>query len=338
MAAFLGVDTSAYTTSLALVDENQNIIADQRLPLKVELGERGLRQSEALFHHVKNLPLLFAAIAPFISSPKVTAIAASACPRPVESSYMPVFLAGLSQARSLSLFSGVPLYEVSHQEGHIMAGLVGNSGLLNQSSFLAVHFSGGTSEVLKVGRGEKYFFDITVELAGSDLHAGQLVDRVGVAMGLPFPSGRDMEKLARQSTAEDIRSISSAVAKDGFSFSGVEHRAMSLIKQGLPKEDIAFAVLRAIANTLEKSLLMTADRTGLKDILLVGGVMANSLIRERLLERLEHPAVGLKLYFADPHLSTDNAVGVAMLASFWSSDSRKIRNGEAQQKTRFVMR
>ncbi|MEN6461229.1 MAG: peptidase M22 [Syntrophomonas sp.] len=315
MNTFLGIDTSAYTTSVALVDDKQNILADERILLQVEKGNRGLRQSEALFLHIKNLPLLFSRIAPYFSEHSLKAIAASAFPRQVEGSYMPVFLAGLSQARILSSFSGVSFHEVSHQEGHIMAGLAGNSDLLQQDAFLAVHFSGGTSEILQVRRGKKGFFDIAVDLAGSDLHAGQLVDRVGVAMGLPFPSGRTMEVMALRSTGNNAYKITSSVTEKGFSFSGAENKALSFVKRGLPSEDIAFAVLRVIANTLEKSLLMEAEKTGLKEVLLVGGVMANALIRQRLIDRLEHPAVGLKLYFANPRLSTDNAVGVAMLAS-----------------------
>ncbi|HEX3010616.1 MAG TPA: peptidase M22 [Syntrophomonadaceae bacterium] len=314
MNTYLGIDTSAYTTSAALVDDNRNILLDERIVLPVEEGQRGLRQSEALFLHIKNLPVLFNRIAPYFSEHNVKAIAASAFPRQAEGSYMPVFLAGLSHAGVLSSFSGVPLYKVSHQEGHIMAGLAGNNGLIEHKAFLAVHFSGGTSEILQVKRGEKTFFDITLDLAGSDLHAGQLVDRVGVAMGLPFPSGRAMEALALRSAENNALVISSAVTEQGFSFSGAENKALSFIKQGIPNEDIAFAILRVIANTLEKSLLREAEKTGIKEALLVGGVMADKLIRQRLIDRLEHPAVGLKLYFTHPRLSTDNAVGVAMLA------------------------
>lgn len=321
MNTYLGIDTSAYTTSVALVDGNQNILQDERILLPVKKGQRGLRQSEALFFHIKNLPVLFNRIAPFISANNVTAIAASAFPRQVEDSYMPVFLAGLSHARILSSFSGVPFHEVSHQEGHIMAGLAGNSKLLGQEAFLAVHFSGGTSEILQVRRGKKSFFDIALDLAGSDLHAGQLVDRVGVAMGLPFPSGGAMEEMAVQSAGNDACRIAAAVSEEGFSFSGAENKALNFIKQGVPGEDIAFAVLRVIANTLEKCLLKEAEKTGLKEVLLVGGVMANKLIRQRLIDRLEHPAAGLKLHFANLRLSTDNAVGVAMLASMIRGDA-----------------
>ncbi|MDD2510252.1 MAG: peptidase M22 [Syntrophomonas sp.] len=315
MNSFLGIDTSAYTSSLALVDEEQNIIADERMILQVGAGKRGLRQSEAFFQHIKNLPFLFERLACRLDAP-VKAIGASAWPRRAEGSYMPVFSAGFSQAEALSHFTGIPLCPFSHQEGHIMAGIKGNEELLERAEFLAVHFSGGTSELLHVQQQEGGFLDIQSGLSGLDLHAGQLVDRIGVAMGLAFPSGPQLEKIARQSIGENLPIMPSSVGDKGFSFSGAETRAQQLIKQGIPYPDIALASLRCIANTLEKSILLEAGRKGIKDVLLVGGVMANTIIKDRLLARLEHPAVGLKLFFASPGLSSDNAVGVALAAQF----------------------
>lgn len=315
MTCFLGIDSSAYTTSLAIVDEQYNIIADERIPLQVAEGKRGLRQSEALFLHVKNLPFLFASIKPHLEG-AIDALAVSAFPRRVKDSYMPVFLAGLAQAQVLSDFTHLPLYKVSHQEGHIMAGLKGKQLLMQKNSFLAVHFSGGTSELLKVNWSDSGFMEIETGITGTDLHAGQLVDRVGVALGMGFPAGVQMEELAGQSSQNNLPAIPSSVKGKGFSFSGPENNALQLIKEGVPPADIAFATLRVIANTLEKIILLETERHGIRDILLVGGVMANSLIRKRLQERLEHPAVGLKLYFAEPRLSTDNAVGVAMAAAY----------------------
>lgn len=313
MKLYLGLDTSAYTTSMALVDEQENIILDKRVLLEVKRGERGLRQSDALFLHVKNLPSLFNNLTPDLAS-GVKAIAASAAPRNTDGSYMPVFLAGLGQAEALSSFSGLPLFRVSHQEGHIMAGLRGYREILLHKPFIAVHFSGGTSEVLGVRDGEGSFFTVDILSEGSDLHAGQLVDRVGVAMGLPFPAGPHMEQLAKRAGTGTVN-IPSQVDDRKFSFSGPEAAALRLIKQGADQLEIAFAVFRVIANTLEKTLLLCAEKSGIKDVLLVGGVMANSLIRERLQQRLEHPSVGLQLYFAEPALSSDNAVGVAILAA-----------------------
>jgi len=315
MKLYLGIDTSAYTTSLAVVDGNYNIISDRRKVLEVKQGEKGLQQSEALFQHLKNLPFLFVQL-PAGMTEQVAAMAVSAFPRNVEGSYMPVFTAGLSQAKTLSSYTGTPLFLLSHQEGHIMAGIKGNEGLMAKDEFIACHFSGGTSEILLVRRGQKGVFDIEITMTGSDLHAGQLVDRVGVAMGLPFPAGKHMEELALKLNQDKHPAIPSAVKENSFSFSGPETCALKLLQEGEPAGAVASSVFRVIANTLEKCLLKAAEKSGLREILLVGGVMANTLIRQRLLDRLEHPAVGLKLYFAEPHLSTDNAVGIAMLAAY----------------------
>ncbi|MGE5391881.1 MAG: peptidase M22 [Deltaproteobacteria bacterium] len=313
MTLYLGLDTSAYTTSLAIVDQEDNIILDKRIVLEVKQGERGLRQSDALFLHIKNLPFLFKELTPDMVS-NIRAIAVSAAPRGTADSYMPVFLAGLAQAEVLSSFNNLPLFKVSHQEGHLMAGLRGFKDSLLHKTFLAVHFSGGTSEILQVQPGRESFFVFKLLAAGNDLHAGQLVDRIGVAMGLPFPSGPRMEELARLTRIVEI-SIPSAVDDRGFSFSGPEAAALRMIETGIDQGGIAFAVFRVIANTLEKVLLTCAESTGIRDVMLVGGVMANGLIGERLRERLEHPSIGLKLHFAEPKLSSDNAVGIAMLAA-----------------------
>jgi N6-L-threonylcarbamoyladenine synthase len=316
MNLFLGIDTSAYTTSIAMVDDNYRIIMDERLALEVKRGERGLRQSEALFQHTKNLPFLFAGFSGQRGFDRVRAIGVSAFPRNMEGSYMPVFNVGLSLARCMSSFNRLPLYELSHQEGHIMAGLQRHWDLL-QGDFLAVHFSGGTSEVLRVSRNNaRGVFAIDILAAGLDLHAGQLIDRVGVAMGLPFPAGPGLERLAQQAGGQEQPLIPAYVRQNGFSFSGAETRALNMLKEGIAAEKVAFAVLRCLANTLEKIILMHTQSNHIREVLLVGGVMANSLIKERLLKRLEHPRVGLKLHFAEPRLSSDNAVGTALLAAY----------------------
>ncbi len=313
MELFLGLDTSAYTTSMAVVNSRHEIVADERIPLTIKPGERGLRQSQALFFHVQNLPRLLERL-PSNLSRKVVAIAVSAWPRRVKGSYMPVFLPGLNQARALAHFNDLPCYEVSHQEGHIMAALLGNEELLQQTSFMAVHFSGGTSEILKVSRHDRQFLQVEAGLSGLDLHAGQLVDRVGVAMGLPFPAGPALEELASRSDGRDIPRLATSVSAAGFSFSGLEAQILRLLAKGCKPEDIALALFRALGRTLEKALLKESVRMESSSVLLAGGVMANQFIKQHLTDRLCHPARGFKLYFAEPKLCSDNAVGVARLA------------------------
>lgn len=307
MKIFLGLDTSAYTTSLALVDEAGNVVADERVPLQVETGQKGLRQAEAHFAHTRNLPLLFEKVRDDFRRGILAAVGASDRPRPCEESYMPVFLAGKSLAGCIAPTLGVPLYFFSHQEGHVEAAM--SSLAESMEEFLAVHFSGGTSEVLKVKRNPKGM-EIETVLATRDIYAGQLIDRVGVAMGLPFPAGPYLEQLALEGM-DSSWTIPSSVSQLGISFSGAETRALKMLAEGIPKPEVAYAVLRCVANTLEKALRLAVQTTGLTKVVMAGGVMANSLIKERLAKRLAKAKI--TMYWATPRLSQDNAVGIAML-------------------------
>lgn len=305
----LGIDTSNYTTSLCLIDQTGNILKEQRQLLEVEEGERGLQQSAAVFQHVRNLPILLEAIGSFQG---LQGICVSSRPRPEKGSYMPVFLAGEGLARSLAAALDVPLYRTSHQEGHIAAG-EGTAGLIPDHEFLAVHLSGGTSDLLRVKR-QAAGYEIRQMGSSKDLHAGQFVDRVGVALGLPFPAGPHLEKLARTATESDVFiRVPSPIDGYNWSFSGPETAVRKLIQAGVSPAGIARATESAIAKGLEKVLRKAIKETNHKLVLMVGGVAANLYIRDRLKKRLEHPAVGARLFFADPRYSTDNAFGVACI-------------------------
>jgi len=305
---YLGIDTSNYTTSLCLIDEAGRIVREARRLLTVEEGERGLQQSAALFQHVQNIPTLIEEIGDVAG--RLVAVCTSTRPRRLPGSYMPVFTAGTMLGRSLAVTHGVPFYETSHQEGHIAAG-EGSAGEVPTDRFVAVHISGGTTDLLDIQRLADGY---AIETLGTsiDLHAGQFVDRVGVALGLPFPAGPHLEQLAMQSTNDEI-ALPSPVNGYNLSLAGPETAAMRMVEQGLPAADIARAVERCIAKGLEKTLRKAVEERGVKELLIVGGVAANQFIRERLKLRLEHRAVGAKLYFALPRYSTDNAYGVALL-------------------------
>lgn len=309
--AVLGVDTSNYCTSLCLVDDGGNRLAEERRWLDVPQGERGLQQSRAVFQHVRRLPELFLRLP--LDQVRVAAVAVSTAPRPQTGSYMPVFEVGTSWAKSLAHAWGVPLIETTHQEGHIAAGEATADRTWDADRFLALHLSGGTTDLLSVSRrGAGY----NIEMIGGsrDLHAGQLVDRLGVAMGLPFPSGRHVEELALRYDGREPVIVPSSVDGLTCSFSGPQTALLRLWEKGsASREALAFAALRCVANTVEKLLLQAFEQGFPKDVLLVGGVAANSLIRERLRKRLEHPAVRARLTFADPRYSGDNAYGVARI-------------------------
>lgn len=304
MGLYLGIDTSCYTTSVACVDE-KGIVYEKRTVLSVKLGQRGLRQSEGLFQHVRNLESLLPAMVASLDRSKIRGIGVSSRPRPEADSYMPVFLAGRMAAVSLGAGMGLEPYHTSHQQGHVRAALQGNEELLNHLPILGMHISGGTTEIFTVGEG------LSIRLLGGteDLHAGQLVDRLGVAMGLPFPAGPCLEEAARAAGATNIK-LPASVRGLRCSFSGVETAARSLLGKAQIGE-LALAVYDCLARTFAKLMVQAGDKTGLNRVLLAGGVASSGLLREMLQERLEKS--NMYLYFGDPALSTDNAVGVALL-------------------------
>ena len=196
---FVGIDTSNYTTSCAVCTESGEIVANLKEPLPVRAGECGLRQSDAVFAHVRNLPVIMARLREATEGRRVIGVGYSARPREAEGSYMPCFLAGRAAAEAYAAAIGVPVNDFSHQDGHIMAALYssGASERLLQAPFVAFHVSGGTTEMLHVTpKGSGFSIDLIGET--NDLNAGQAIDRVGVMMGLDFPCGRAMEQLAAQ--------------------------------------------------------------------------------------------------------------------------------------------
>ncbi|HEY8347532.1 MAG TPA: O-sialoglycoprotein endopeptidase [Symbiobacteriaceae bacterium] len=307
---FLGIDTSYYTSSVALVDARGRLLADQRRPLTVERGERGVSPPQAVWNHLKALPPM---VEPLLRAyrGRIAAVAASVRPRPVADSYLPPFKVSEGFGRAIAAALDVPFYPTSHQEMHIMAGLWSSDQPPTGKQFLAVHLSGGTTELIRVTRRPGGFDE--ERLGGTrDLHAGQFVDRVGVALGLPFPAGPHLERLAAEGRAGAV-TLPSVVQGWTVSFSGPETAAQRLVGKVEPA-DLALAVLHCVAKTLEKWLRAAVAETGLKEVLVVGGVAANQILRARLRLRLEHRAVGARLSFAQPLYSVDNGVGTALLA------------------------
>jgi N6-L-threonylcarbamoyladenine synthase len=305
---FLGLDTSAYTTSLALVDREERLIWESRLPLPVREGGLGLRPSEAVFHHLLNLPRLWAAGAAHLEAASLAAVAASARPRPWPSSYMPVFKVGEAFGAFTAQTSGLIFLPSTHQEGHIMAGLW--SAGLPPGRYLVLHLSGGTTELLAAEESTPGNLAITLQGGAADLNAGQFIDRIGVAMGLKFPAGPALERLAR---GGNTGAVVLPVAQKGtaFSFSGPASHARRLLERGCPRADLARAVEVCVADSLVRAIKSLDGAAGFRALLLVGGVAANLFIREYIRQGLPE----LPLHCAAAEFSGDNAVGLAVLAA-----------------------
>lgn len=302
----LGFDTSNYTTSVAAYGKD-TVISERRL-LEVKHGERGLRQSTALFQHIKALPEIYARVIDRIDLDRITAVGADIRPRSCEGSYMPVFLAGKGYAEVAAKSLGADIFEFSHQDSHIMAGIYSAEAFqLLEKPFLSVHLSGGTTEIL-VSEYKNGSFENRIIGGTRDISAGQLIDRVGVALGLDFPCGRQIERLALE--AEET--IGLPVSTDGayMNFSGAETRLLRM-SGSEAAENISAAVLKAVAEALARTLNSAVKQEGLRDILLVGGVAANGCIREHIQSR-----VNAEAHFAAAEYSTDNALGTAVLTYY----------------------
>ena len=302
----LAYDTSNYTTSAALVDTDGELVVNLKIPLPVKEGERGLRQSDALFHHTVQLPMLAKKIRECAAGARIVAVGVSERPRNVEGSYMPCFLAGVSAAEVASAVLSVPLYRFSHQCGHIMAALYSAGVWRNPPTELAAfHVSGGTTELLRVSPLEHSF---CAEIVGGtkDLNAGQVIDRVGVAMGLGFPAGAQLERLALGNEKKIPKRKISRVGTE-VNLSGLENIALSLYKESRDPSLVGAFVFDYVGRALIEMSEAYREKFGETKFLFAGGVMSNSTIKKMISERID-------ALFAEPRLSADNAVGVAVLA------------------------
>ncbi|MDD6200478.1 MAG: DNA-binding protein [Firmicutes bacterium] len=298
----IGFDTSNYTTSVAFFDGTEGENCSRLLPVRE--GELGLRQSDAVFSHIKSLPELSDRLFSHVSPETITAVGVSTRPRAVEGSYMPCFLVGVSHARLLSEALHVPLIEVSHQQGHIAAALW-NAGRLDlmDKPHLAWHLSGGTTELLLVepeGRNVR-----CTKLGGTtDISAGQLIDRTGQLLKLPFPSGKALDALSAGDTGTEVFRVK--CEESTFSLSGVENKVRQFYeKTGSPEATAGFA-LRCVACAVRRATENARKEYPGLEVVFSGGVASNSMLRKLTAD--------LSPVFAEPGYSTDNAMGVAILA------------------------
>ena len=306
----LGIDTSCYTTSIAGISENGDLCLDNRILLQVKPGEKGLRQSAAVFQHLQNFPLMLEGL----STASFQAIVASVNPRPVPGSYLPVFKVGASFGEAAAKLLKIPFITTSHQEGHIRAGLFGKPTFSNDQPFLVWHLSGGTTELLLVRMvltpsGCSGGYQIEKIGGTSDLPAGQFIDRVGVGLGLGFPAGPALEKLALSSASE--KSLPVAYQALTVSFSGPAAAAQRAINSGGYGPELARQVFNCISKSLLQVTLLAVRQYKIASVLMVGGVASSRIISEKL--AAEGDKFGIRFEFGRKELASDNAVGVGLI-------------------------
>lgn len=304
----LGIDTSNYTTSVALYNLNEKIVYQKRKLLPVKEGQCGLRQSDAVFHHTQQLQVVVGELfSEFSEQPEILAIGVSSRPRNQERSYMPCFTVGVNAANILGAVLNVPVYCFSHQMGHIAAAIYSaNAEYLYDEKFIAFHVSGGTTEAVIVTPDMENVFNTEIVGKTLDLHAGQAIDRVGVSMGLMFPCGKEMEQLALK--CDKKVSVKPCIKNTDCCLSGIQNICELLLFNGAEKSEIALTCLSFIGKSIEGMCSSIISKYGNMPMLFAGGVMSNSIIRSELQERFN-------CIFALPEFSTDNACGIAALTA-----------------------
>ena len=216
---------------------------------------------------------------------------------------MPCFMVGYSHAKLLADSLGVPLVEVSHQQGHVAASLWSADRMeLMDKHHLAWHLSGGTTELLLVEPDGK---NVKCSRIGgtTDISAGQLIDRTGVMLQLPFPAGRHLDELSKASVSRDVFRVKCPEME--FSLSGVQNKVQQFYqKTNDPAETAAYA-LRCVCFAVHKATENALKAYPGMEVVFSGGVASNSMLRKWMGD--------LNPVFCPPQYSTDNAMGVAVL-------------------------
>ena len=302
MCKILAFDTSNYTTSACVLDTQAGIVWENRHMIPVKKGECGIRQSDAVFHHVKNLDFLFNNIPSF----KIDCVCASRCPSERENSYMPCFTVGVSFAKSVASLLHCPLYLYSHQKNHIMAAAVsGGSAQIIKEKFLAYHISGGTTEIMLCSPNDKSF-DIRKLGGTADISCGQLIDRTGTLLGFPFPCGKYIESNAGGVLNGKIK----FKEKDGlYNFSGFQNKIEKMYSENKSVSQICDYTLDVVLSFVLNSIENFRNIYGMLPVLMSGGVMSDKILTDKISENANN------IYFSDPKYSVDNSAGIAWLCA-----------------------
>lgn len=305
----IGIDTSCYTTSIAAISLDKKVIFNKKILLKVKNKSKGLRQSDAVFQHIKNLGEIDKQIREVLKKYDIIAICVSEKPRPIKDSYMPVFAVGHNFSKVCSSMIGCDLYETTHQENHIESSLFTND--IDNGKFLSIHMSGGTTEILlceKIKNNTEY--NIKIVGGSKDISFGQLIDRTGVKLGYDFPCGEYIDENALK-CRETIKNGLKTCVKEGYmNLSGIENQLDKVIGK-YDKYYISKLLLDSIVRNVVKASIYICDQYKIDNIVFAGGVSASKYISRELKLRLKQNKINA--YFTKPEYATDNAIGCALI-------------------------
>lgn len=304
----LGIDTSAYTTSIAAIDsQTEQVIFNTRKILAVPLGQKGLRQQDAVFQHLKNLPELFQEIGFDLNN--VGTVSVSSRPRNVEGSYMPVFTVGQNFGRVIAKTLNCDYVEYSHQENHIAASMIEHYKIIH-NNILAIHISGGTTEFLIADKSSSGY-KANIIGGSNDITFGQLIDRIGTIMKFQFPCGFHMEKFIQDNPHIENIKIPRISGNEYINLSGMENHYTNLYNSNkYEKQTIIYSIFIYTAECIINIIKNLKIEHEFNTIIISGGVASNSTIRKIVLEKLKNQ---YEVIFPSIENSSDNAIGIAFM-------------------------
>lgn len=299
----LGIESSCDETSVAVVKNGREVLSNiisSQVPIHEKFG--GVVPEIASRNHVEAISNVTkkALKEANVNLKDIDAIACTYGPGLVGA-----LLVGVSYAKALSYASGIPLVGTNHIEGHIAANYISHKEL--KPPFLALIVSGGHTHLVHI----KDYKEFEILGKTRDDAIGEAFDKVARVIGLGYPGGPKIDKLAKEGEP-NIKLPQTYFENLDFSFSGIKTAVINLHHKtpDVNKADLAASFEKAVTDVLITNALKAAESLKLDTIVLAGGVSANSYIRERFLE-LEKTN-NMKIYYPEPVLCTDNA---AMIAS-----------------------
>ncbi len=308
----LGIETSCDETGVAIYDEEKGLIANQlysQIEMHADYG--GVVPELASRDHIrKTVPLIEAALKEAnLTACEIDGVAYTAGPGLVGA-----LLVGATIARSLAYAWSVPALGVHHMEGHLLAPMLEETP--PEFPFVALLISGGHTQLVKVDGVGQY------ELLGESIDdaAGEAFDKTGKLLGLDYPAGVAVSKLAEKGTPNRFVFPRPMTDRSGldFSFSGLKTFAANTINTNLDENgklddetrcDIAHAFQQAVVDTIIIKCKRALQQTGYKRLVMAGGVSANKQLRAALAEMMK--SLGGEVYYPRPQFCTDNGAMIA---------------------------
>lgn len=314
----LGIESSCDDTSAAVIKDRyllSNVIASQEVHRSFggvvpELASRA--------HELNIVPVVSEALKRAGVEPaELTAIAFTRGPGLLGS-----LLVGTSFAKALGLSLGVPIVMVNHLQGHVLAGFVREEGCeIHEPSFpyLCLLVSGGNSQIVKVNS------PLDFEILGQTIDdaVGEAFDKCSKMMGLGYPGGPIIDKLAKEGDPLRFRFAKPHIPGLDYSFSGVKTSLLYFVRDEMKKnpnfmeenkQDICASFQKTLIDILLDKLIIAAKQTGIRDIAIGGGVSANSGLRDRMVREGEKR--GWNVFLPKFKFTTDNAAMIAIAGYF----------------------